>query len=44
MGCQMKRFSPVRNRHDAKNVKKRTYLMTERGQLSYRNVTPTEGS
>lgn len=40
----MKRFGGVRNRHGVKSVKMRTYLMTEPWQLSYRIVTPTEGS
>lgn len=40
----MKRFGGVRNRRGAKNVKKHTYLMTEPLHLSYRIVTPTEGS
>jgi len=40
----MKRFGGVRNRRDEKSVKKRTYLMTDAWQTSYRNVTPTEGS
>ena len=44
MGCWMKCFGSARNRCDEKNVKKHTYLMTEVWQLSYRNVTPTEGS
>lgn len=44
MGFSMKRFGSVRNRCGPKSVKMRTYLMTEAWQLSYRIVTPTEGS